>query len=118
MALLSNNRLAWQYHDDAGNVWRVAAVADITSQAKLGGEAWNGTSPPKPASLKMRRITVRNASLGVSRVVPVYAPGAPIQTPGTTIMLNHLNVDSYAFTSDGNTIPEGHVRHNVTKQSS
>ncbi len=117
MALLSNNRIAWQYHDDSGNVWRVAAVKAITDQNVLGGEAWAGTAPPKPASLKMRRITVRNAAQGVSRVVPVYSPGAPIQTPGSTVNLNHLNVDSYPFVSDGNTIPEGHVRHNVTKQS-
>lgn len=117
MALLSNNRIAWMYTDDDGNVWRVAAVADITSQAKLGGSAWNGTAPPKPANIKMRRITVRNAAQATSRVVPVYSPGAPIQTPGATVNLNHLNVDSYAFTSDGNTIPQGHIRESVTRQS-
>lgn len=117
MALLSNNRIAWTYTADDGTTYRVAAVKALTDQAKQGGAAWNGTDPPKPAWLKMRRITVRNVAQSASRVVPVYAPGAGIQTAGQTINLNHLNVDSYAFESDGNTIPEGHIRHNVTKQS-
>lgn len=117
MALLSNNRIAWTYTDDNGNNWRVAAVKAITDQAKLGGAAWNGTDPPKPANIKMRRITVRNVAQNTSRVVPVYAPGAAIQTAGETVNLNHLNVDSYAFESDGNTIPQGHIRESVTRQS-
>jgi len=117
MALLSNNRIAWTYTDDNGNTWRVAAVKAITDQDKLGGTAWNGTDPPKPASIKMRRISVRNVAQNASRVVPVYAPGASIQDSGATINLNHLNVDSYAFTSSGNTIPQGHIRQNVTQQS-
>lgn len=117
MALLSNNRIAWTYTDENGANWRVAAVADITSQNKLGGTAWNGTDPAKPASLKMRRISVRNVAQNASRVVPVYSAGAAIQTENATVNLNHLNVDSYAFSSSGNTIPEGHVRKNVTRQS-
>lgn len=117
MALLSNNRIAWTYTDDNGNSWRVAAVKALTDQVKLGGAAWNGTDPPKPADIKMRRISVRNVAQNASRVVPVYATGAPIQAPGATINLNHLNVDSYAFTSSGNTIPQGHIRQNVTQQS-
>lgn len=117
MALLSNNRIAWTYVDDNNVSWRVAAVKALTDQAKLGGAAWNGTDAPKPANIKMRRITVRSAAQATSRVVPVYAAGAPIQTSGETINLNHLNVDSYAFTSDGNTIPQGHLRESVTRQS-
>jgi len=117
MALLSNNRIAWTYTDKNGKNWRVAAVKALTDQLKLGGTAWNGTDPPKPANIKMARITVRSAAQGVSRVVPIYAPGAPIQTAGATINLNHLNVDSYAFTSDGNTISEGNIRESVTRQS-
>lgn len=117
MALLSNNRVAWTYTDDNGNNWRVAAVLAITAQNKLGGAAWNGTDPPKPANIKMRRISVRNAAQSASRVVPVYSVGAPIQTAGATVNLNHLNVDSYAFTSSGNTIPQDHIRQNVTTQS-
>lgn len=117
MALLSNNRIAWTYTDENGKNWRVAAVKAITDQNKLGGTAWNGTDPPKPASIKMRRMTVRSDAQATSRVVPVYAPGAPIQTAGSTVNLNHLNVDSYAFESDGNTIPESHERVSVTRQS-
>lgn len=117
MALLSNNRLAWQYTADDGTVYRVAAVAALTSQAVLGGAAATGTEPPKPASIKMRRISVRNAAQNASRVVPVYTTGAPICTSGASIMLNHLNVDSYAFVSSGNPIPQSHERENVTHQT-
>lgn len=117
MALLSNNRIAWTYTDDNGDDWRVAAVKALTDQDKLGGSAAAATVPAKPAWMKMRRITVRSAAQGVSRVVPVYAPGAAIQDSTATINLNHLNVDSYAFTSSGNTIPQGHTRQSVTSQA-
>lgn len=117
MALLSNNRIAWTYTDINNKSWRVAAVKALTDQNKLGGTAWNGTDPPKPASIKMMRISVRNAAQNASRVVPVYSAGAPIQVAGATINLNHLNVDSYAFVSSGSTIPESHERQNVTQQS-
>lgn len=117
MALLLSNRIAWTYTDDNGNDWRVAAVKAITDQNKLGGSAAASTVPAKPANIKMRRITVRSAAQGVSRVVPVYAPGASIQDSTATINLNVGNVDSYAFTSSGNTIPQGHNRQSVTSQS-
>jgi hypothetical protein len=117
VALLSTNRIAWQYHSDDGNTYRVAAQKAVTDQGKLGGEAWDGTSGPKPAHIKMRRVTVRDATNGFSRVVPVYSTDAPILTAGTTINLNRLG-DSFTYTSDGNPIPESHERHNVTKQSS
>ena len=117
MALLSNNRIAWTYTDKDNNNWRVAAVKALTDQNKLGGTAWNGTDPPKPAYIKMARISVRNVAQNASRVVPIYSPGAPIATSGATINLNHLNVDSYPFTSSGNSIPQNHIRENVTQQS-
>lgn len=116
MALLSLNRVAWQYHSDDGNTYRVAAQKGITDQAKLGGEAWAGSAGPKPTGMKMRRCTVRSASAGVSRVVPVYSTDAAILTEGTTINLNHL-ADSATFTSDGTVISESRPRHSVTKQS-
>lgn len=115
MVVLSGNRIAWQYHSDDGNTYRVAAQKAMTDQGKLGGEAWAGTVGPKPAGMKMRRITVRSAAHG-SRVVPVYSTTATILTPGTTINAN-AEGDSYAFTSDGNPIPESHTRKSVTKQS-
>jgi hypothetical protein len=117
MALLPSNRIAWMYTDENNVQWRVAAVKAYTDQAKLGGAAWDGVAEPKPANLKMRRITVRNAANGLSRVVPVYSAGAPIQTKGATVNLNANNTDSYAFESDGNTIPQGHIRESVTRQS-
>jgi hypothetical protein len=115
MAVLSGNRIAWQYHSDDGNSYRVAAQKAMTDQAKLGGEAWAGVVGPKPASMKMRRITVRSAAHG-SRVVSVYGTDAGILVAGATINAN-AGGDSYAFTSDGNPIPEGHIRRSVTKQS-
>lgn len=117
MALLSSNRIAWEYTSDDGNTYRVAAVAAYTSQAKQGGQAWAGVVGPKPGRIKMRRITVRNATLGISRVVPVYDTTAAILVPGATINLNYNNTDSAAFVSDGNPIPESHFRESVTKQS-
>ena len=105
------------YTDEKNQQWRVAAVKAYTDQNKLGGVAWDGTAPAKPASIKMRRITVRSAAQGVSRVVPVYDVTAAIISSGETINLNHNNVDSYAFESDGNLIPENHIRSSVTRQS-
>jgi len=116
MALLSLNRIAWEYTSDNGNTYRVAAQKALTDQNKLGGQAWQGVVGPKPLGLKMRRITVRNAAQGISRVVPVYDADAGILAAGATINLNHLT-DSYSFTSDGEPISENRPRHSVTKQS-
>lgn len=114
MVKLSSNRIAWQYHSDDGNTYRVAAEKALTDQAKLGGEAWAGSVGPKPVSIKMRRISVRYS--GGSRVLPVYDTTAPILVPGATINANFLD-DSHSFTSSGNPIPEGHLRHSVTQQA-
>jgi len=118
MALLSTNRIAWEYAADGGVSYRVAAQKALTDQNKLGGQAWQGVVGPKPSTIKMRRITVRNAAQGVSRVVPVYSDDAAILTAGATINLNHL-ADSYAFTSDGgeHVIAQQRPRSSVTKQS-
>lgn len=118
MALLSLNRIAWEYTAEGGATYRVAAQKAITDQTKLGGQAWAGTAPPKPHGLKMRRITVRNATLGTSRVVPVYSTDAAILDAGETVNLNHL-ADSAAFVSDGgdHIISEQRPRSSVTKQS-
>jgi hypothetical protein len=118
MAALSLNRIAWTYTTEGGTAFRVAAQKALTDQSKLGGTAWGGTAPPKPSNIKMRRITVRNAAQGVSRVVPVYDNDAAILTAGETVNLNHLG-DSYAFVSDGgeHVISESRPRSSVTKQS-
>lgn len=115
MVKLSSNRIAWQYHSDDGNTYRVAAQKALTDQLKLGGEAWAGVVGPKPSTMKMRRITVSNAA-GASRVVPVYSLTAPILVAGETINVNY-NDDSAAMTSSGNPIPESHFRRTVTKQN-
>jgi hypothetical protein len=115
MALLSGNRIAWTYTADDGNTYRVAAQKAMTDQSKLGGSAAAGTLAEKPSAIKMRRVTVSNAS-GQSRVLPCYEPTAPIATAGETVNAN-WGGDSRAFTSNGGFIPEGGPRKNVTKQS-
>jgi hypothetical protein len=115
MAALSGNRIAWTYTDADGVDWRVAAQKALTDQSKLGGEAAALSVPPKPSSIKMRRITVHAVGVG-SRVLPVYSVGAPICTKGETINANFLG-NSVEFTSQGNSLPEGHHIHNVTSQS-
>jgi hypothetical protein len=46
----------------------------------------------------------------------VYEAGAAITLVGGTIQLN-ADTDSFVFTSSGNPLPEGHIIHNVTSQS-
>lgn len=115
MAPLSGNRIAWTYTADDGNQYRVAAQKAMTDQNLLGGSAALGSVPEKPSAIKMRRCTVSNGTL--SRVVPVYEPGAPIVTAGTAINVNRGG-DVHAMTSNGGFIAEGGPRRNVTKQPS
>ncbi len=120
MAVLSSNRIAWTYTDDNGLDWRVAADKAWTDQAKLGGSAAAASVFPKPASIKMRRITVRDGA-GHSRVVPVYdATSPPITVTGATFNFN-ANVagviTSVSGTSTGHVIPELRRASNVTTQS-
>jgi len=114
VAKLSSNRIAWVYTSDNGQDYRVAAQKALTDQDVLGGKAWTN-EPAKPGSMKMRRITVSSAA-GDSRVVPVYSLTAEILAEGTSINVNIAD-NSVACASSGNPIPENHVRHSVTKQS-
>jgi len=116
LARLSDNRIAWTYTADDGTVYRVAAVKAYTDQNKLGGADGSAVGTPRPSNFKMRRISVRTAA-GVTRVVPVYEPGAPICTALETINLNILS-DSASFVSSGNPIPEQHLIKNATHQNS
>lgn len=115
MALLGGNRVAWNYTDDNGNVWRVAAQKAMTDQSKLGGSASSGAIPPRPNWGKMRRCTVSNAA-GQSRVVPVYDLSAPIITAGETLNAN-WGGDARVFTANGGFINEDKPGKNVTKQT-
>lgn len=115
MVAASSNRVAWSYHSDNGNIYRVAAVKDMTDQGLQGGESGAAVSLPKPASMKMRRLTVTSAA-GVSRVIPIYSTDASILPVGISINVN-INGTMVACTSSGNPIPESHTRHNVTRQS-
>ena len=112
---LSTNRIAWLYTADDGTVYRVAAQKALTDQTKLGGSAYAGTGAPKPASIKMRRISVNDGACH-TRVLPVYTVGAPICVAGATINVNVLETTT-AMTSSGNPIPQSHERQNVTKQT-
>ena len=121
MADLSSNRIAWTYTDDNGLNWRVAAVKAWTDQAKQGGAAALPSVLPKPSSIKMRRITVRDGA-GHSRVVPVYdATGPAITVTGATFNFN-ANVagviTTVTGTSTGHVIPEERRASNITTQSS
>src|SRR5260370_11787979 len=87
MAGRSSNRMAWNYTDDDGNVWRVAASQALVAQAKQGGSASSGTVPQRPGAWPLRRTTVSDGA-GHSRVVVVYEITAPIVTKGTTINYN------------------------------
>lgn len=115
VAELSRNRIAWNYTDDEGSTWRVAAMKAMTDQAKLGGSASNAGVKEKPSHIRMRRATVSN-SAGHSRVVPVYEVSAAITVAGETINCNR-GLDSEAYTSNGGFIPEFRPRRNVTKQT-
>lgn len=118
MSVLSSNRIAWQYHDDEGNIWRVAALKAWTDQAKLGGNASSGADPQRPGAVKMRRCVVSDGA-GHSRMVPVYEPTAPIVTSGTVFGFN-ANVGGVitevSGTSNGGFIREGSGPRRVTKQ--
>lgn len=117
MARLSDNRIAWTYHSDDGNDYRVAAVKAYTDQAKQGGADGSALTATKPRGMKMRRITVRNVAGGVDRVIPVYTTDAAILVLGATINLN-LGADSASFVSGGHPIPEDNGRKSsVTTQS-
>lgn len=115
MASLPTNRIAWTYTDATGKAWRVAAQKAITDQGILGGSAAASSVPPKPASIKMLRATVRSAG-GVSRTVPIYSASQTITVDGATINLNLLE-NSTVFTWIGSVIPEQRPRQSVTSQS-
>lgn len=104
----SSARVAWTYKADDGTIYRVAANGSEVAQAKQGGATGVGNTNPKPGRIRMRRVTCVSAANG-SRVVPFYEAGAPIAAKGTTI---DLGVDGVfvTFTSQGNPIPENHIR--------
>jgi hypothetical protein len=115
MPALSGNRVAWTYTDDKGFHWRVGAELAVVSQGKSGGAAALPGVPGKPASLKMRRMTV-NDGAGHSRTTPVYDNAAVIIGTGTTIDLN-FGGNTVTFSGGRNLIPERRPRDQQTSQS-
>lgn len=113
--VLDRNRVAWTYHSDDGTDYRVAAQKAITDQTKLGGSDGSAVTKPKPAWIKMRRITVHNVDHG-SRVVPVYTTDAAILADGGTVNLN-VNNASFTFVKAGVVLAEKRPRQNVTSQA-
>lgn len=114
MAYLDPTREAWTYTDAAGYNWRVSAVTSIVSQGKQGGAAAASTVPPKPADIKMARVTVRSAA-GHSRTVPIYSGAQTLVVGGVlgTINLNYKGVET-TYTAIGSVIPEQRPRISVT----
>ena len=108
MAFIDTSRIAWQYHSDDGEIYRVAAVKGLTDQAKQAGESGVTNSNPKPGRIKMRRVTCKTAA-GLSRVFPLYDLEAPLAAEGATITAN-VDGNGTVFTSQGNPIPENHIR--------
>lgn len=116
MAVIATDRLAWTYTDDNGLAWRVAAMSGYTAQNVLGGAPATSAVLPKPASIKMRRITIRDGA-GHSRVVPVYdrdtSTTPPIVLGATAINFNAQVADvvtSVVGHSTGYVIKEGRGR--------
>lgn len=117
MTAHTSNRIAWEYTSAEGSAYRVAALKELTDQSKLGGQAWQGVVGPKPGAMKMRRITVGDAS-GHTRVVPVYKTDAAILVAGATVSVNIAGTMT-TLTSDGHPIPESWQRKSpITRQSS
>jgi hypothetical protein len=118
MAVLSSNRIAWTYTDNAGNNWRVAALKAWTDQGVLGGAPAANTVPQRLGGNKMRRCVVSDGA-GHSRTVPVYEAAATIVTGGTAFNFN-ANVGGVITevtgSSNGGSIKEGNGGA-VTKQS-
>ena len=115
MARPSGNRIAWTYTADDGTAYRVSAAKYLTDQVLLGGADGSAVARGKPGALKMRRTTVSDSS-GRSRVVPVYAAGAPIMTAGTEISIGFSD-DAHVLKSSGHLIGEGGFGNRVTKQT-
>lgn len=114
ITVLTGNRVAWTYTDDKGVDWRVSAEKEVTDQAKSGGSAAAITVPGKPAWLKMRRMTVTDAT-GKSRTTPIYDTGAAL-VAGGTIDLNYKSA-IVTFAGGNNLIPERRPRDQQTRQS-
>jgi len=107
-------RVAWTYTTDDGRQFRVSINQQLTTNVTggtppvpyIGGSAAAATLPPKPSGLKMRRITVRNTALGISKTVPVMELSAPILTSlGTALTLDHAGTTA-AFTYYGGLLNE------------
>jgi len=121
------NKIRWGYHSDDGLTYAINAIKGYTDQDKLGGEAAGTSVPPLPRGMKMRRQTVRNATLGVSRTVPIYnSADANLMAVGQAINLNHVDLTqqtpvelSYAFSVfEVHIIPEQNGRQRATTKQS
>lgn len=112
----SNDRTAWKYTDDLGNVWSVSAksvmVTDVTDGPKLGGSAAVAGDLPIPGNFVMRKAEF-NAADGTTIYVPCYDTSAAAwDTPGTTLTLNVRGVDT-EFTKGTRTRGEKRNRKGV-----
>lgn len=115
MAALSTNRIAWRYTADDTNVYVVAAQKAYTDQDKAGGAISDGTEPPLPYKMQMRRINVSDRA-GHARSMPLYDPAPALKPRGVTVNLN-LNNNSTVFYSTGSVRKEQDPRRSTIQQT-
>lgn len=96
-AFASGNRVAWQYTDDNGADWVISAKSVYVlgaDAADYGGSAPASTVARIPKQLKPRRVKCVSAG-AADRWPIVYETDAALwTTPGTSITLNLLGVDT------------------------
>ena len=97
----SNDRVAWQYTDNAGNKWTISAksvyVTDVTDGPKLGGALSDGTElGPLPGNFRPRKACfVDTATKAIRRYIVCYeSDAAAFTNTATTLTLNYRGVDT------------------------
>jgi len=116
MAWLNGNKIAWVYTAGIGGPYRVRATKAITDQVNgesavlVGGSATNAsTYPVITRYMRAMRAVKCTCSGQPDKWVPVYAPGAPLLTPGTSINLNS-GTDSHSYESTADQRGESYKR--------
>lgn len=113
--MASNDRIAWKYTDDLGNVFSVSAKSVYLTgadAAKYGGSAAVTSDLPIAGNFTMRKAEFVDAT-GNTVYVPCYdTTCAAWATPGTTLTLNLRGVDT-VFTKGTRTRGEKRNRKGV-----
>lgn len=106
MALNSQNKIRWQYTDDAANKWAITAAKAITDQIgggalpKVGGVAADGTEIGSwPRSWRPRKAYF--ASGLTRRAVVCYNTTCDAWTSNATTLTLNSGADVATFTATG-----------------